>query len=171
MVRKVIAFPSLLFGQVSDPGLGSSWSRHEEELGFSHLFHPLCPSRPFPPCSIGILLPFHLHFSLPPASPLLSFHIFYSLFFRLCLFSQLLSLSPCLAPSYVWPLICLSIPLYFLSLSSLSPSSLAFLQNCTVFQRPGLSSFSNFTFQHLVNVAAVYNCALLQLFSSLLPET
>jgi hypothetical protein len=47
--------------------------------------------------------------------------------------------------------------LYFLSLSSLSPSSLAFLQNCTVLQRSGLSSFSNFTFQHLANVTEVYS--------------
>lgn len=116
-----------------------------------------------PSSFLGLFLPVQLASSSPSTSSflLLRFLPFFPFMFFTpfldCLFSQLLSLSPCLAPSYVWPLVCLSIPLYFLSLSSLSPSSLAFLQNCTVLQRSGLSSFSNFTFQHLANVTEVYS--------------
>lgn len=142
MIRKVIVFPSLLFRQDSGPGMGASWSRHEEELGSSHLCHPRFPSRPFPPRSVGVLFPFHLQFSPSPVSPLLSFHIFIP--------SSLDSVSsstdfPYL-PALLSVLTFLSIPLYFLFLSSLSPSSLALLQNCSFSK--GLT-FSHFLISHL----------------------
>lgn len=113
MVRKVIAFPSLLLRQDSGSGLGTSWSRHEEEMGLSHLLYPLFLSRPFPPRSVGILFSFHLQFSSPPVSPLLSFHVFYSFFrlpllptsFLISLPCSILCLASCLSfHSFVFPL-------------------------------------------------------------------
>lgn len=154
MIRKVIVFPSLLFRQDSGLEMGASWSRHEEELGSSHLCHPHFPSRPFPPRSVGVLFSFHLVFFFSSFSP--SFLSYFYSFFRLCLFFRL-SLSPCLAPSYslsshfsfhpfVFPF-----PVLTFSFLPCPSTELQF------FKRPNLFSLSNFTSQHLANVTAVYS--------------